>query len=143
MQEAWKIMCPKCGKIIKDDFKFCIYCGAKLNQDTFDQLMTGQLVALYRKAHDKNYLNEYLRRLKSIGFSEEEANNLFMFESMILKYEHREPLCDKNYLKKCYFNLKTPILNETNDYYIQHQYFLCSEITKIWDEAEANCLWTI
>lgn len=50
--------------------------------------MSGQLVARYKKTHEEAYKNEYCRRLKYIGFTEEEAENLFLFELMILKTEY-------------------------------------------------------
>ena len=53
--------------------------------EKYDSLMSGQLVAMYKKDFDKAYMNEYVRRLMHIGFSEGEANNLFMYESMNMK----------------------------------------------------------
>ena len=41
----------------------------------FDALMTGQLIAYYKKDNDKKYMNEYIRKLVHIGFSESERFN--------------------------------------------------------------------
>ena len=106
----------------------------------FDSLMTGQLVAFYKITHIKDYSDEYERRLQHIGFTEPESKSLFMLELMMLKHDHITILTDENYLNKNYFDLKTPILPLENSYYVEHQTFLVSEITKIWDEAE--WVWT-
>lgn len=102
----------------------------------YASLMCGQLVALYRKTHDRSYSDEYVRRLTHIGFTEAEAKGLFMFEDMILKHDHIDILADPGYILNSYFSMKAPLLPESNDFYTDHQMFLCSEIVKIWDEAE-------
>ena len=102
----------------------------------FAPLMTGQLVALYKRTKETSYHLEYLRRLEQIGFAHTQAENLFLFESMILKHDSVPILCDPNYLHLNYFDLQHILLPEPKEYYILHQMFLCSEITKIWDEAE-------
>ena len=99
-------------------------------------LMSGQLVARYKKTHEEAYKTEYCRRLKEIGFNENEAENLFLFELMILKSDHVGPLCDQGYIMTNCFNMQTELLPQSKNYYIDHQMFLCSEIVKIWDEAE-------
>lgn len=103
---------------------------------TYDHLMTGSLVALYKRTHEACYSQEYVRRLMSLGFKEHEAENLFLFELMILKYDHIAPLCSAHYLKSDIFSLEHPYLTQDDDYYIKHQIFLVSEMVKIWDEAE-------
>ena len=108
--------------------------------NNFDSLMTGQLVAFYKTTHNKDYSDEYERRLQHIGFTEPESKSLFMLELMMLKHDHIPILTDENYLIKNNFDLKTPILPLENSYYVEHQMFLVSEITKIWDEAE--WVWT-
>ena len=108
--------------------------------NNFDSLMTGQLVAFYKITHIKDYSDEYERRLQHIGFTEPESKSLFMLELMMLKHDHIPILTDENYLIKNNFDLKTPILPLENSYYVEHQMFLVSEITKIWDEAE--WVWT-
>ena len=102
----------------------------------YAELMTGQLVALYKQTHDKVYMDEYTYRLQKIGFSSGEAMNMFMFESMIVKYNAVKMLVCDTYLKANYFDFKSVKFPESNDYYISHQMFTCSEIVKIWDEAE-------
>lgn len=104
--------------------------------DAFDALMTGQLVAFYKTTHENKYSNEYERRLKHIGFTENEAKNLFMLELMMLKYDSISILTDKKYLTNNYFDLKTVKFPMEASYYAEHQTFLVSEVTKIWDEAE-------
>lgn len=110
------------------------------SDNKFDSLMTGQLVAFYKTTHNKDYSDEYERRLQHIGFTEPESKSLFMLELMMLKHDHIPILTDENYLIKNNFDLKTPILPLENSYYVEHQMFLVSEITKIWDEAE--WVWT-
>lgn len=104
--------------------------------DFCPNLLTGQLVARFKKTHDENLKGEYLRRLQSIGFSEQEANMLFVFELMILKHDAIELLADDGYLQGNYFDLQHKLLGQEDSWYIEHQRFLCSEIVKIWDEAE-------
>ena len=108
----------------------------KKEMEALAPLMTGQLVALFKETKEQAYQQEYLRRLQHIGFTPEEAMNFFMYESLILKHDSLELLCRKDYLGANYFNLKTVLLPREKKDYIDHQSFLCSEITKIWDEAE-------
>lgn len=108
--------------------------------NNFDSLMTGQLVAFYKTTHNQDYSDEYERRLQHIGFTVPESKSLFMLELMMLKYDHIPILTNENYLINNYFDLKTPILPLESSYYVEHQTFLVSEITKIWDEAE--WVWT-
>lgn len=105
-------------------------------RNEFDPLMTAQLIALYKKDFDKKYMDEYIRRLVSIGFGEEEATNLFIFESMIMKHDSITMLQSPDYLCGYYFGLQSPFLTHKHDYYVEHQMFTVSEVTKIWDEAE-------
>lgn len=110
------------------------------NNSKMDALMTAQLVALYKTTNSKEYSEEYERRLKYIGFEDNEVKSLFMLELMMLKHDHIQILADSNYLVNNYFNLKTPMFPMDYTYYVEHQMFLVSEITKIWDEAEY--VWT-
>lgn len=98
--------------------------------------MTGQLVALFKKTRVDAYKKEYIRRLTYINFTPVEALNMFEYELKILKNNSKELLCSDGYLRWNYFDLKNIVLQESKEFYIQNQYFLCSEITKIWDEAE-------
>lgn len=103
--------------------------------DFYPELLTAQLVALYKKTHDESYQREYKRRLCCLGFTEQEATMMFVFELMILKHEHIEPLASSDYLVSSCFDLKHPLFTQDESWYVDHQRFLCSEITKIWDEA--------
>lgn len=102
----------------------------------FPKLMTGQLVALYKRTHEVPYHDEYVRRLRFIGFSEPEAENFFMYELMTIKHDAVQRLADPGYLMGAYFDLGHVLLSQPSEYYVEHQSFLCSEIVKIWDEAE-------
>lgn len=104
--------------------------------DFCPSLMTGQLVARYKKTHDEDYQAEYERRLRSLGFTNQEAEQLFVFELMILKHDAIERLASPDYLASNCFDLQHPLLMQDESWYVDHQHFLCSEITKIWDEAE-------
>lgn len=108
----------------------------KVAKNEFDPVMTGQLVALYKTTHNDIYSKEYERRLQHIGFNENEAKNLFMLELMMLKHDSISILNDKKYLTNNYFDLKTVKFPMEASYYAEHQTFLVSEVTKIWDEAE-------
>ena len=104
--------------------------------EAYKNRMTGSLVALFKETHEEIYRSEYLRRLKKLGFQSFQAENFFMFELMILKYDSREPLTDPRYIYRPMFDLKSEPLPEGDDWYIKHQRFLLSEVVKIWDEAE-------
>lgn len=86
--------------------------------------MSGSLVALYKKTHEEKYNAEYIRRLISIGFSEEQAHNMFMFELMILKHDHIEPLTDAEYIYSSVIDPKKSPLTEEDSWYVEHQWFL-------------------
>lgn len=99
-------------------------------------MMSGTLVAKYKQSHDKQYSKEYVRRLVSIGFTEAEANNLFLFELMIHKSIRTDRLADSYYI---FHNELSPDLKElsaSDEWYVEHQLFTISELVKIWDEAE-------
>lgn len=101
-----------------------------------NSLMTGQLVAFFKQRHDEMYREEYIRRLTAIGFTAIQAENMFMFELMSLKFDSIGLLTDPNYIRDNYFSLESKILWQPAEYYVEHQIFLLSEVTKLWDEAE-------
>lgn len=102
----------------------------------YPELMTGQLVARFKQTHDQSYHDEYRRRLQFVGFEENEAESLFMFELMILKNDSIEPLASDDYLRSFIFDLQHVAVPHEKEYYVLHQTFLVSQIVKIWDEAE-------
>ena len=104
--------------------------------ESMNDMLCGTLVAKYKKTHDRMYSEEYVRRLVSIGFTDAEANNLFMLELMILKSVNTDVLADSGYLYKPCFPAQGPVLTQEDSWYIGHQMFLVSEITKMFDEAE-------
>ncbi len=108
-------------------------------ENRFDPFLTGQLVALSKSTKNKAYSVEYKRRLTHIGFTEEEARNMFIFESMIMKNNSYQLLQGDTYLTDNYFDLKHKVLSQSNEYYVEHQSFIVSEVTKLWDEAEWLC----
>lgn len=102
--------------------------------------MSGSLVALYKETHDSKYNEEYRRRLRKIGYSDEEAANMFMFELMILKHDNQTNLIDSQYIYRPMLDYRSMPLHEKDSWYVEHQMFLMSEIVKLWDEAEY--VWT-
>ena len=102
--------------------------------------MSGSLVALYKETHDKKYDEEYRRRLRKIGYSDQEAANMFMFELMILKHDNQANLIDSQYIYRPMLDYRSMPLHEQDSWYVEHQMFLMSEIVKLWDEAEY--VWT-
>ena len=50
-------------------------------------------MAYYKKTHDDTYKNRYLQRLRYIGFSEREAEGMFMYELLTIKHDSVELLC--------------------------------------------------
>lgn len=105
-------------------------------QQDLAPLMTGQMVALYKQSHEMAYRDEYIRRLVHIGFADTEAECLFMYELMILKSNHVAMLCNNGFLKAQMLPLTKRVLTEDTSFYVKHQMFLCSEVTKLFDEAE-------
>lgn len=143
--------CQECGNVQSKNIQRCLNCSNIIDDSVaeddmlgdssdFDKYMTGQLVAFYKTMHEDKYSKEYERRLKHIGFTPEEAKNLFMLELMMLKHDSISTLTDKKYLTNNYFDLKTVKFPMEASYYAEHQTFLISEVTKIWDEAEY--IWT-
>ena len=104
--------------------------------EKFKDVMSGSLVAKYKMTHDNVYSQEYVRRLMRIGFSEPEANNMFLFELMILKHDHIDVLNRDDYIYGALINKNEVPLPQPDSWYVEHQWFLVSEIVKIWDEAE-------
>ncbi len=102
--------------------------------------MSGSLVALYKETHDSKYDEEYRRRLRKIGYSDQEAANMFMFELMILKHDNQANLIDSQYIYRPMLDYRSMPLHEEDSWYVEHQMFLMSEIVKLWDEAEY--VWT-
>ncbi len=99
-------------------------------------LTTGTLVATYAKRQDETLKREYIRRLMYIGFDEESANKLFAYELSILTEEAKESLSDPEYMDGWYFGMEEVLLAGGIQTQIEHQVFLVTEVTKIWDEAE-------
>ena len=99
-------------------------------------MMSGTLVAKYKQSRDKDYSKEYVRRLVSIGFTEAEANNLFMFELMIHKSIRADRLADSYFIFKDILSPDLKELTASDEWYVEHQLFTISELVKIWDEAE-------
>lgn len=103
---------------------------------SFEDVMSGSLVAQYKMTHDDDYKEEYIRRLTELGFEEEQAQNLFLFELMILKYDHISDLVSGRYIFNSVIDPTKDPLPESDSWYVEHQWFLLSELVKIWDEAE-------
>ena len=102
----------------------------------YEELMSGSLIALYKMSHDDDYNAEYIRRLTGLGFSEGQAHNMFLFELMILKHDHISGLCADDYIYRPVIDPARNPLPQEDSWYIDHQWFLVSEIVKVWDEAE-------
>jgi len=110
--------------------------GKKNKKEAY--FMTGQLVALYVHTKDIKYREEYARRLKRIGFTTAEADRMFQYESHIMldHWFYIPVLCDEQYLCKDWFDYEERRFDHSTHYCIRERCFVCSEITKIWDEAE-------
>ncbi|MBR2700764.1 MAG: ribosomal protein L7/L12 [Erysipelotrichaceae bacterium] len=102
----------------------------------FKGVMSGSLVAQYKISHDDRSNKEYIQRLMTIGFSEPQAHNMIMFELMIIKHDKIEMLADRDYILKAVIDKNRDPLPQGDDWYVDHQWFLMSELVKIWDEAE-------
>lgn len=139
--------CQACGNIQSKAIQRCLNCSSLINDNAtedflaeinfdLDMFMTGQLVAFYKATHEDKYSKEYERRLMQIGFTTDEAKSLFMLELMILKHDSIAILTENDYIINNYFDLKSVKFPMEASYYVEHQSFLVSEVTKIWDEAE-------
>ena len=116
------------------------YKKASAEFNMYQDIMSGSLVALYNKTRESRYKLEYLRRLKMIGFSNEEADSMFQFEFKIVRYDGKGNLTDNKYIYKPEFDYKSIPLPQGDKWYVEHQMFLLSELVKICDEAENT--WT-
>ncbi len=99
-------------------------------------LTTGTLAATYAKRQDATLKREYLRRLMYIGFDAESAEKMFAYELSILTEAAKESLSDPEYMDGWYFGMEEVLLSGGIQAQIDHQVFLVTEVTKIWDEAE-------
>ena len=99
-------------------------------------LMTGQVLARFVKEGDDAYRDEYLRRLGVLGFTPEEGKQLFDYERGILTPERAERLASPSFMGEMFYDLQHVRLPESKDVYVSRQELTCSEIVKIWDEAE-------
>lgn len=116
------------------------YKKASAEFNLYQDIMSGSLVALYNKTRESRYKLEYLRRLKMIGFNNEEADSMFEFEFRIVRYDGKGNLTDNKYIYKPGFDYKSVPLPQGDKWYVEHQMFLLSELVKICDEAENT--WT-
>ena len=64
--------------------------------ERFRRIMTSQVLAMYLYDHDEACREEYLRRLKICGLSEERARQYMAFETEILNRCPRPEMVDKN-----------------------------------------------
>lgn len=98
-------------------------------------LMTGTLAAIYGKTGDAHYKKEYIRRLKYIGFSGDDAEKMLDYEVGITKEYVNDLLADPKYIYTDYFDFSKPILSADRKTYAEQQIFTVSEVSKICDEA--------
>ena len=104
--------------------------------ERFRRIMTSQVLAMYLYDHDEACREEYLRRLKICGLSEERAEQYMAFETEILNRCPRPEMVDKNFIARPCFNLSTRALPHEPAYYAEHFDYPLSYIIKLSDEAE-------
>ena len=102
----------------------------------YSELLTGQLAAYYKASGEEQFRKEYLRRLKYLGFSRKQAEDMFEYELSVISDVSAGLLTDDNYVESDYFDMKSKLLESPYESYIEHKMFTVSEITKICDEAE-------
>lgn len=109
--------------------------GIHNHKKEYASLMTGQLLAWYKKTGEEQYKKEYIRRLRYIGFSKDQAETLFDHELKSLTEYSVNVLTGQGYIDSAYFDLKNVLLASDYQSYIDHNMFTVSEIAKICDEA--------
>lgn len=103
-------------------------------------LMISQYPALYLYDNLQTAKTECIGILKTLGFTDIQANQLFEFEHNILKRYKRVQLTDPNFAEMWVFDLKQPLFfncyPSTAEELIEEKFFTISELCKILDEAE-------
>ena len=99
-------------------------------------ILTSQLVAMWMSKEDDDYKEEYLRRLKMCGLSDETALEMLDYEESILQEFPRPELLDERFIAKPLFNLKDTVLPNNYQYYMKNFEYPLSYLIKISDEAE-------
>lgn len=106
----------------------------EINQRSIKELLSGTLVAKYKKYNAEEAKTEYVLRLQSIGFTAQQAISMFVFENLILK--SKDMLAEDDYISQPAIAPEGPVLEHEDQWYVDHQMFTVSEIVKLWDEAE-------
>lgn len=104
-----------------------------------DLLMTSQFPALYLKDNDPTHRDIYLRKLRNIGFNQENAEKMFEFECDVLRKHSKPYLQDPGFIFGWFFGLRRPFFQQypqTKEDILKEKFFTMSELCKIIDEAE-------
>ena len=104
--------------------------------DRFRRIMTSQLLAFYLDTRDVSWKEEYLRRLKMCGLSDDKALQYMTFETEILTRCPRAEMLDKEFISRPCFSLRELALPHDPAYYGSHFDYPLSYIVKLSDEAE-------
>ncbi len=100
-----------------------------------DKILTSQLIVFWLDCGSESFKDEYVRRLRICGLSEENALLTFEYEAKILRKYPRPEMLDADYINKGLFNLVKPVLPEPISYYQTHFEYTLSHILKLEDEA--------
>lgn len=104
-----------------------------------EKLMTSQLPALYLRENQRTYYEDYVNRLKSIGFEKTDAEKMFDFECNVVRRHPKEYLLHPQFTKLWFFGLKQPFFMQypkTKADILKERFLTVSELCKIIDEAE-------
>ena len=106
--------------------------------DTYENLLTSQLVACHIQKKDNTYKAEYYRRLHICGLQRDDIiQAIFDYEAGIIRAQGRiEMLANKDYIYAWFFSLSEPAFDKPISEYVGKNYFSPSEAIKLFDEAD-------
>ena len=123
----------------KGSYNGIMLCGEKQTDDeSFDDLLTSQLAAYWQNSSNEKYKNEYLRRLRLCGLSDENAEKTLEFECGILRNYPRPEMLKNSFVRIPLLTLREPFLKEPLKYYETHFEYPLSYIFKLSDEGERH-----
>ena len=106
------------------------------NGSAYALILTSQLVALWLDKGQQKYKEEYLRRMKICGLSDDASMKMFEYEAEIIKMHPRPEMLDESFISKPLFSLTKTALDKEASYYETHFEYPFSYIVKLSDEAE-------
>ena len=101
-----------------------------------NKLMTSQLAALWLETKDRRYQDEFFRRIRMCGVSEDTVKRWFAFETEILERCPRPEMCSESFVSMPLLTLREKFLPREISWYAEHFDYPLSYVIRLSDEAE-------